>query len=75
MRLELTENAKKFIETLTEEALTKVTFTEDAMESADESISNKLMEYAKERLRKVGEEVRLTTERLKEEHPEYFKNN
>ena len=50
MRLELTENAKKFIETLTEEDLTKVTFTEDAMESADESISNKLMEYAKERL-------------------------
>ena len=75
MRLELTENTKKFIETLTEEALAKVTFTEDALESDDESISNKLMEYAKERLRKVGEAVRLTTERFKVEHPEYFKNN
>ena len=40
MRLELTENAKKFIETLPEEDLAKVTFTEDAMESTDESISN-----------------------------------
>lgn len=72
MKLELTESAKKFIETLNEEDLTKVTFTGNTMESDDEGISNKFMAYAKERLRKIGEKIAETNARLRVEHPEYF---
>ena len=72
MKLELTESAKKFIETLNEEDLTKVTFTGNTMESDYEGISNKFMAYAKERLRKIGEKIEETNARLRVEHPEYF---
>ena len=72
MRLELTESTKQFIEFLTEEDRAKATITETYFESDDENISNKLKEYIKIRLTKVGRAVAETTTKFREDHPEYF---
>lgn len=72
MRLELTESVKKFIDTLDESDLSKVTITEDALESDDESISNKVFEYVKARLTAAGDRIDAINKQLRVEHPEYF---
>jgi hypothetical protein len=75
MKLELNESTKKFIETLSNEDLTKATITESTFESADQSVDKKFKEHIKERFNIVGEKIKLATEQFKAEHPEYFKNN
>ena len=50
----------------------KLIFTEDAVESDDEGISAKLGLYIKARLTDIGNDIRVTTERFRAEHPEYF---
>ena len=72
MRLELTESVKKFINTLDEADLAKVTITEDALESEDESISKKVFEYAKARLDAAAQRIDTINKQLRVEHPEYF---
>lgn len=71
-RIELTDSAKKFIETLDETDLAKITFTENTMEYEDEIISDKLREHIKLRFQAVGDRIRAINEQLKVEHPEYF---
>jgi hypothetical protein len=72
MRLELTERAKKFIETLTEEDLEKVTLTENTFESDDEVIHDKFIDFIKIELAKIKEEITEFNKQLRIEHPEYF---
>ena len=72
MRLELTESVKKFIDTLDESDLSKVTITEDALESADEGISEKAVEFAKAMLEATAAKLDAYNAQLKIEHPEYF---
>ena len=72
MRLELTEDAKKFIDFLSEDDRSKLTFTDEFVESNDEGISEKLREYIKIRLTKVGQKIAETNTKLRVEHPEYF---
>ena len=72
MRLELTESVKKFIETLDETDLAKVTITEDALESDSKDISNKVFEYVKVRLAATAAKLDAHNKELRAEHPEYF---
>ncbi len=72
MRLELTESARKFIETLDESELAKATFTETEMESDDPAIAVKFDKYIKDCFEALGDKVRLATAQFKEAHPEYF---
>ena len=72
MRLALTESVRKFIDTLDEQDLSKVTITEDTFESNDETIITKFDKHIKDRFQAVGEKIKRTTEQFKEEHPEYF---
>lgn len=72
MRLELTEDAKRFINTLNEAELANATFTENTMESEDPAITAKFEKYVKDRFEAMGEKVRFATEQFKAEHPEYF---
>lgn len=75
MKLELNESTKKFIETLSEEDLTKATITESTFESEDTNIYKKVENHIKERFEIVGSKVSLATRQFIAEHPEYFKNN
>lgn len=75
MRIELTESAKKFIATLDEADLEKVTITDSVLESDDEGIRTKFEEHIKTRFRIVGDKVRFATTQFKAEHPEYFEEN
>lgn len=72
MRLKLTERAKKFIETLTEEDLAKVTLTENTFESDDEGIHDKFIDFIKIELAKIKEEITEFNKQLRIERPEYF---
>ena len=72
MRLELTEDTKKFINFLSEGDRAKLTFTNEFMESQDDGISDKFREYIKIRLSKVGQNIAETNAKLRVEHPEYF---
>jgi len=72
MRLELTESVKKFIDTLDKSDLTKVTITEDALESDDEGISEKVVEFAKAMLEATAEKLDAYNTQLRTKHPEYF---
>ena len=72
MKLTLNESANKFIDTLDEADRTKLIFTEDTVESDDESIHDKLLAYHKARLTAIGARLRAETEQFKMEHPEYF---
>jgi hypothetical protein len=72
MKLDLTESVKKFIETLDETDLAKVTITSDALESDDAAISSKAFEYVKTMLAGIGKEIREYNKQLQAEHPEYF---
>lgn len=72
MRLALTESVKKFIETLDDADLAKVTITEDALESDSEDISKKVFEYVKVRLAAAADRVDTINAELRVTHPEYF---
>lgn len=72
MRLELTASVRKFIDTLDEFDLIKITVTEDAIESNDKGISNKVFEYAKARLATIAAKLEAYNAQLRIEHPEYF---
>ena len=72
MRLALTESVKKFIETLDDTDLAKVTITEDALESDSEDISKKVFEYVKTRLSAAADRVDTINAELRVTHPEYF---
>ena len=72
MRLALTESVKKFIETLDDTDLTKITITEDALESNSEDISKKVFEYVKTRLSAAADRVDAINAELRVTHPEYF---
>jgi hypothetical protein len=72
MRIKLTENIRKFIETLDESDLTKVTITSDIFASDDESIHDKLMDHRRARLAEIGADIREFNKQLRSEHPEYF---
>lgn len=72
MRLKLTEGVKKFIETLNESDLTKVTITDDAFESDDVDISEKAVEFAKAMLKATAAKLDTHNAQLRIEHPEYF---
>ena len=72
MKLTLNESSRKFIDTLDEADRAKLTFTESTVESADESIHDKLLAYHKARLTAIGARLRAETEQFKLEHPEYF---
>ena len=72
MKLTLNESSRKFIDTLDEADRAKLIFTEDTVESDDESIHDKLLAYHKARLTAIGTRLRAETEQFKMEHPEYF---
>ena len=76
MKIKLTERTKSFVESLTEEDKTKVIITEDALESSDEEISQRLRVFAVEEIKKAmcefGEKAREINAKIQLEHPEYF---
>lgn len=76
MKLELNESTKKFIETLSDEDLTKATITESTFESENTNIYKKWKTISKNALKLlVVKLVLLHTRQFMAEHPEYFKNN
>ena len=72
MKVRLTESNKHFIDTLNEEERARVTVTDTTIESDDETMHDKLLAYYKDRLHAMGERLRVETEQLRLEHPEYF---
>lgn len=72
MKLELTESARKFVDTLDKADLEKVIITEDALESDDPDIYKKFEEHIKARLQAAGDKVRAATAQFKIDYPEYF---
>ena len=72
MKVRLTESNKHFIDTLNEEDRAKVSVTDTTIESDDETMHDKLLAYYKDRLHAMGERLRVETEQLRLEHPEYF---
>ena len=72
MKIELTESAKKFINTLNAEDLEKTVITDSTLESDDPDIRRKFEDHIKARFLAVGNKIRSATEQFKAEHPEYF---
>ena len=72
MRIKLTENVRKFIDTLDESDLERVNITDDTFESNDEVIRDKLMNHRRARLAEIGADIREFNKQLRAEHPEYF---
>lgn len=78
MRIKLTEQAKRFIESLEATDKTKLVITEEAIESSDEGMSEKwrafLVVEFKNKMREIGEEIKEFNQQLFMDHPEYFEN-
>jgi hypothetical protein len=78
MRIKLTEQTKRFVESLEATDRTKLIITEEAIESSDEDMSKKwdafLVAEFKNKMREIGEEIKEFNKQLFIDHPEYFEN-
>ena len=77
MKIKLTEQAKRFIESLTDSDKAKLVITEDTVESLDEEMTQRLKDLAIDELKSAihnfGEKAKERNAKLRLEHPEYFK--